>query len=181
MTALRHVAKELHVLPLAVRYWVRHRLLACTTSSSDHRRFQKHVVATFTRRHGNGVDSLPLRVLIIDQDAGFSSALADVLASLKKPIEWTIACDGYTAGLQTLLFSPDVLMVDSIMSGVDSRILVRQLKKLSGVGRISVIAMTQQPAEHDMLAAAGVDAILTKPFTTQALLEQLSNLTEQRI
>ncbi len=173
------VAQQLNVSPVTVRYWAQHGLLPCVTTAGGHRRFLQRDIAEFARTRCSAAVPPALRILIVDRDAGFSSYLGDILDSLKKPIEWTIASDGYSAGVQTLLFSPDILIIDTTTIGMDGSTLMRQLEKLPGIGRISVIAMTQQPVERAALLAIGVDAVLTKPFTKSLLLEQLGKLTDR--
>jgi CheY-like chemotaxis protein len=73
--------------------------------------------------------------------------------------------------------SPDLLITDVEMPGLDGFELTRRLRASARWGRLPVIMITSSDDKHRAQAAAvGVDVLLGKPYAEQALLDQAQQL-----
>ena len=114
--------------------------------------------------------------LVVEDDEGTSTALEALL----RANGWRVAatCLGEEAVRLAAELRPDVVLLDLVLprsSGLDT---VRDLKEQDGAGGLPVIAMTglwlgDQPG---LLASAGFDGSLRKPYTAAALLAELERV-----
>jgi len=81
-----------------------------------------------------------------------------------------------------LTTTPDVILLDLRLPGMDGMALVRQLKanpETSGIPIVVVTAFPESYPREDLLAA-GCDAYIAKPINTRQLPNQLREVTERR-
>jgi CheY-like chemotaxis protein len=116
---------------------------------------------------------VPRRILIVDDEP----AVADL-------IEAVLVGEGYTVaiardGAQGLLFakewSPDLILMDVMLPGVDGGTAIRRLKSDPATSDIPIVAMSAGRnirQQSDELTDA--DAALAKPFDIDALLAQVA-------
>jgi CheY-like chemotaxis protein len=110
-----------------------------------------------------------LRVLIVDDNRDGADALGLLLEELDNQVHVTYG------GLQALdvatAFSPDLMLVDLLMPGMDGCTLVSRFRQLPGFATTKIVAITgQKGEEHKALAMdAGCDLVLFKPVTLAAV------------
>ena len=119
---------------------------------------------------------LPGRILVVD----------DNLANLKLAGD-ICECEGYEVdraqsaerALEAIaLRSPDLILMDLALPGMDGLALTRHLRSMPATRHIPVVALTAFAMRHDEERAreAGCDAYLAKPIDTRALPALLSGL-----
>ncbi len=114
-------------------------------------------------------------VLVVDDEASYRRALQRVLQSAGYQV--ILAADGFQAGILLLQHRPAVMTLDLQMpglSGFDVLHYIRQHSELSQT-KILVISGLQQ-AQLDKAQEAGADAMLSKPFDNQQLLDSIALL-----
>ena len=166
------VAELLMVSPVTVRQWAQKNWIPAVTTAGGHRRFLRKDVEAFARERGMELASDgPLRVLVVDDNSSFANYLADLLSNQPEPIETETAHDGFDAGRKVLQFSPDFVLLDLKMPGMDGFSVCRQLKQDTATKHIRVIAMTgyYTPENETRILEAGADACLAKPFDKNVL------------
>jgi len=116
---------------------------------------------------------VPPRILIVDDEP----AVADL-------IEAALVGEGYTVaiardGVQGLMlardWSPDLILMDVMLPGVDGGTAIRRLKNDPATADIPIVAMSAGRnirRQSDELTDA--DAALAKPFDIDALLAQVA-------
>jgi CheY-like chemotaxis protein len=74
--------------------------------------------------------------------------------------------------------SPDVILLDLRLPGMDGVALIRQLKSNPETRDIPTVAMTAYPEDYrrEDLVAAGCDAYIVKPIDTRTLPRKLEEL-----
>lgn len=87
------------------------------------------------------------------------------------------AC-GQEALDQVLEFSPDLILLDVMMPGMDGPSTLAQLRELPGLATTAVAFLTAkvQPNEVESFLALGALKVIAKPFDPMALPEQIREL-----
>ncbi len=115
------------------------------------------------------------KILIVDDDI-------DIL----EPLQLLLETEGYEVAITTKgeqvftkiqTFSPDLIILDVLMSGSDGRIICRRLKDTAETKKIPVIMMSAHPSARSDSTGSGADAFIAKPFE----IEDLCNLVKKHI
>ena len=112
-------------------------------------------------------------VLIVDDNAINLKLASDVLE-----------CDGFlieraTDAEQALLLlervTPDIILMDIALPGMDGLMLTRKLKAQARFAAVPILALTAfaMKGDDDKALAAGCDGYITKPIDTRNLVSQL--------
>jgi two-component system, chemotaxis family, CheB/CheR fusion protein len=114
--------------------------------------------------------ALPRRILIIDDNADASEALAMLLANEGHQVETRL--DGVSGLSTAATFSPDVVLLDIGLPGMDGYEVARRLRESGSNRNVVLVAVTGYglPADRLKSAEAGFDHHLTKPVDYEALI-----------
>ncbi|GAB6194764.1 hybrid sensor histidine kinase/response regulator [Lysobacter xanthus] len=117
------------------------------------------------------------RVLVVDDNADAAESMGMVLELLG--LEHRIAYDGPTALEAVETFTPDVVLLDIGMPGMDGYEVARRLRGDPAKSALRLIALTgwSQPQDRERSRAAGFDHHLSKPVDIGALQSLLDDST----
>jgi len=112
----------------------------------------------------------PLRLLVVDDDAGIRDLLADYLA--KQGLQVKTARDAQEMDERLAGFDPDLVIMDLMLPGEDGLSLTRKLKAARAV---PVIMLSARGEEIDRIVGleVGADDYLPKPFNPRELLARI--------
>jgi len=112
----------------------------------------------------------PKRILIIDDNADASEALAMLLANEGHEVETCL--DGVSGISAAATFSPDVVLLDIGLPDMDGYEVSRRLRESGSNRNVILVAVTGYglPSDHLRSAEAGFDHHLTKPVDYEALI-----------
>jgi signal transduction histidine kinase/AraC-like DNA-binding protein len=119
------------------------------------------------------------RIVLVEDNAELRRFLMQVLAR-------TYECYAFDNGHEALEairdFMPDVVLAEVGMPDMDGLMVCRSIKENRSTCHIPVILLTARDAESHMVEGfgAGADAYITKPFSTNVLLAQLSGMIHNR-
>jgi CheY-like chemotaxis protein len=116
------------------------------------------------------------KILIVDDEELNRQLLAEILQPLGFNLEEAI--DGQDALDKTLAFSPDLILMDLIMSGLDGFEVVRRIRQNHAFQHIRIIAVSASAFKHTRRKSlnAGCDDFIVKPLKIKELLEKLQQL-----
>ncbi|HZZ02985.1 CheR family methyltransferase [Paraburkholderia sp.] len=119
----------------------------------------------------------PKRILIIDDNADASEALAMLLANEGHEVETCL--DGVSGISAAATFSPDVVLLDIGLPGMDGYEVARTLRESDSSRKTTLVAVTGYglPSDHLRSAEAGFDHHLTKPVDYEALIRLFGGVT----
>ena len=122
--------------------------------------------------------SEPVRILIVDDDAGLRGALLAVFRGNPR-FTAQAATDGHDGLARIATFRPHLVLVDLRMPGLDGADLCRVLRSSPETRSIRILAMSGLADDEvrERMLAAGADAFLAKPFTLTDLEATVARLT----
>jgi len=117
------------------------------------------------------------KVLVVDDNPAILELLNETLA--EHGYEVTTSCDGVDAIQKISDISPDIVITDIVMPGIDGIELLLSLRK--DTPEIKIIAMSGGNRGHadtylHMAEKLGANAIINKPFEISELLGKLKVL-----
>ena len=115
-------------------------------------------------------DGSPLRALVVDDEAPLARLVAGYLT--REGFEVTVVGDGLAAVKAARDESPDVIVLDLMLPGLDGVEACRQIRTFSDAYLIMLTARTE---EVDKLVglSVGADDYLTKPFSPRELVARI--------
>jgi len=116
------------------------------------------------------------KILIVDDDSGVQEILIRMLSTYGFRAE--VASDGFEAGVKTVQFKPDLMVLDLYMSGMDGFEVCKQIKENSNTSHIKILALTGYDTKEtkDRILEAGADGFLVKPVEIKTLLQNIDDL-----
>ena len=176
---LGQAAKYLGVAQSTIRKWSDQGRVPAFYTPGGHRRYKRGDLDRFLDRSGPssaGGGGVGPVVLIVDDDP-----------RLREYVRVNLEMEGYTVreagdgeeGLQVLEEStPDLVLLDVMMPGVDGWEMLRRVQERHGVGTIPVIMFSgkvDEPAAEEA-AKRGAQGFIGKPFNPQELIDQTKQL-----
>jgi CheY-like chemotaxis protein len=116
---------------------------------------------------------VPTKILVADDSVTMRRVLEMTFAGEDARV---VTVDSAEAALNKVAeLSPDVVLADVSMPGVDGYELCRKLKSNAASAKTAVIVLASQHHPYDDAKgrAAGVDDHVSKPFDTQAMIERV--------
>lgn len=174
---LGQAARYLGVAQSTIRKWSDQGRLPAFYTPGGHRRYTRRELDTFVASSAAGASrgrSSPL-ILIVDDDP-----------RIREFVRVNLEMDGYTVreaanaeeGLAVLEDdSPDLILLDVMMPGVDGWEMLRRVHERHGVGSIPVIMFSGKVDESaDEAESRGAQAFLGKGFNPQDLVSRTKEL-----
>src|SRR5947208_2564621 len=174
---LGQAAKYLGVAQSTIRKWSDVGRVPAFYTPGGHRRYRRPDLDAFLNRSGPGGSTAEAPVvLIVDDDP-----------RLREYVRVNLEMEGYSVreagdaeqGLSVLEEStPDLVLLDVMMPGVDGWEMLRRVQERHGVGAIPVIMFSGKVEElaAEEAASRGAQAFVGKPFSPQELIDQTKQL-----
>ena len=120
------------------------------------------------------------RILVVDDDPAIRQLLADVLEM--EGYEVSLAVDGLAAVHAVTAASPDFVILDVMMPGLDGFEVLSAIRAQGGEP-VPVLMLTAaaEPDSDARAWAEGVDYYLAKPFTPDAVLDLIDSVLTHEV
>lgn len=123
------------------------------------------------------------KVLVVDDEPNIVLSLEFLMS--QAGLEVVTAEDGESALLRLKDASPDLLLLDISLPGISGFEVLEQLRQReqqATTQRLPVIMLTAhgREVEREKSLALGADDYVTKPFSTQQLVEKVKSLLGER-
>ena len=174
---LGQAAKYLGVAQSTIRKWSDQGRVPAFYTPGGHRRYRRADLDTFLNSSGpSGSTGEAPVVLIVDDDP-----------RLREYVRVNLEMEGYSVreagdaeqGLSVLEEStPDLVLLDVMMPGVDGWEMLRRVQERHGVGAIPVIMFSGKVEDlaAEEATSRGAQGVVGKPFSPQELVDQTKQL-----
>ena len=127
----------------------------------------------------DGFGSDKTKVLIVDDDAEIVELISDVLMKDGR-FEIKTASSGYTAGIQTQQFRPDVILLDYMLPDVNGNIVCQTIRRNPEFEHIKIIIVSGviKQDEIDQMLQAGAQGFVKKPFNITELTDKITQVMQ---
>lgn len=173
------VARLLGAGRTTVQRWIDGGELRAYRTPGRHRRVAKTDLLRFLRLRGMPVPRALhalVRVLVIDDDVGFLTALPPLLRRVDRAIEVELASSGIDGLLAIGARHPDVVLLDAMMAGLDGFEVCRRIHATPETADIAVVGMSGSPQNAALFERAGARHFLPKPLAVPAVVDVLRAL-----
>jgi excisionase family DNA binding protein len=156
------------------------RLKGFRVPGSRFRRIPRDALVQFMKENGippDTLDSGKSKVLVVDDDPEIVELFVDVLDRDGR-FEVRTADSGYTAGLITNEFRPDLIILDYMLPDVNGNVVCRTLRERSELSTTKIIIVSgvvNQDEINDLLKS-GADEFVKKPFNIERLVDRIGQL-----
>jgi two-component system response regulator len=123
----------------------------------------------------------PATIMVVEDDEPSRDALSRRLE--RRGYRIVLAVDGHEAVSKGRSASPDLILMDLGLPGIDGCEATRQLKGNRSTAHIPIIVLSAHAmtSHRDMALAAGGDDFDTKPVRFQQLLEKIEALLNSQV
>jgi CheY-like chemotaxis protein len=115
------------------------------------------------------------KIAIIDDDASILEAIDMLLTSEGYNVR---TCTNGDCFLERQDFSPDLVLLDLLLSGKDGRLVIKELRKKPLTRDVPVVIMSAHTMKAEDKAVEGAQEFLPKPFDIDKLLELVKKYTD---
>ena len=156
------------------------RLKGFRVPGSRFRRIPRDALLVFMRENGIPPDALnsgKTKILVVDDDPEIVELFVDVLTRDGR-FEVKTADTGYTAGMITNEFRPDLIILDYMLPDVNGNVVCKTIREdptLNNTKIIVVSGVVNQDEINDLLKS-GADEFVKKPFNIEKLIERIGQL-----
>jgi DNA-binding response OmpR family regulator len=134
----------------------------------------------FKRLFSNDKNPSDYRIVVIDDDEAIRQMVTDILAEEGYQVFTAYNGDEAIRLLDELSPSPDVLVVDLVMPGMDGREFIERARVRFGRGSLPPIMLLTGAKQGEREAnVLEIDDYLPKPFEQDHLLQHVYNLIEK--
>jgi two-component system alkaline phosphatase synthesis response regulator PhoP len=119
-------------------------------------------------------------IFIIEDDKNILEVLRFNLAKERYRVDYSE--DGETGLLKIASKTPDLILLDLMLPGIDGLEVCRRLKTNEKTNSISIVMLTAKGEEADIVAGLelGADDYITKPFSTRVLLARIRTVLRRK-
>jgi two-component system, OmpR family, response regulator len=156
------------------------RLKGFRVPGSRFRRIPRDALLQFMKENGippDALDSGKTKVLVVDDDPEIVELFVDVLERDGR-FEVRTADSGYTAGLITHEFRPDLILLDYMLPDINGNIVcktIREKDEFSTTKIVIISGVVNQDEINDLLKS-GADEFVKKPFNIEKLIERIGQM-----
>ncbi|MHC4110413.1 MAG: helix-turn-helix domain-containing protein [Planctomycetota bacterium] len=176
------VAKICNVAPRTVSKWFdTGQLKGYRIPGSKDRRIPVSELVRFMKANNMPAPTLPvgkIRVLIVNNNGGAASALADTLRT-NTDYEVQIAVSNFETGTIAQKFSPHVLLVNLLAEGIDATSICKSIRTDEDLQTIKIIALANQlsDSESAALLQKGFDGSISNSNDTAEIVKKIEEAT----
>jgi two-component system alkaline phosphatase synthesis response regulator PhoP len=111
------------------------------------------------------------KILIVEDDQDISDAVNLFLSS--EGFQTHIVTNSTEVYKEISSFSPNLIILDVLLSGIDGRTICTKLKSNNQTKHIPIIMISAHPTVKDLVEKAGADSFIPKPFSIDILLSEI--------
>lgn len=118
-----------------------------------------------------------MKILVVDDNHDICEMVETILVS--EGYDSVSCANPLIASAMIKKIKPKLVITDILMSGLDGRNLVKELRSSKEGNSLKILMMSANPEFSQNGAIDGADAFLAKPFQMDELLEKVQQLTSE--
>jgi DNA-binding response OmpR family regulator len=111
------------------------------------------------------------KILVVDDDKDILEAISFMLDAHGFQVETD---SGGTVEKRIEEYSPNLLLLDMLLSGKDGRDITRKLKSETATKGLPIIMISAHPTAEKTIRESGADDFLAKPFEMDELIKRIN-------
>jgi DNA-binding response OmpR family regulator len=116
------------------------------------------------------------KVLVIDDDEAVLDVMKEALVYEGFEVKIADKADDIQGMISA--YSPDVLLIDYILNGINGGEICHQIKENNSTGKLPVIIVSAYPKVLTSLGLYGCDKFIPKPFDLDDLVESIKSVLQ---
>jgi len=178
-----HISKICGVTMLTVINWIESGELPAYKTPGGHRRVARADLLNFLAKHKvplpeESAKESGCRILIVDDDESIIELATLLIKRTHTNCIVRSAMDGFEAGIQVILFNPDLVILDLKLPGIDGFEVCKKIKSNPQTKHIKILAVTgyhSLKAKQEILSH-GADGYLPKPFDNKEFVQTVKEM-----
>jgi len=156
------------------------RLKGFRVPGSKFRRIPRDALLQFMKDNGippDAIETGKTKVLVVDDDPEIVELFVDVLERDGR-FEVQTANTGYTAGIKTNEFKPDLIILDYMLPDVNGNVVCKTIRENPQFANTKIIIVSGVVNQDEIadLMKSGADDFVKKPFNIEKLIERIGQL-----
>ncbi len=178
--SVTEAAKLCKVTRATIWRWIKSGLLNAGVTAGGHYRITskdlQNLIKSKNMTFSCRTDIDKYKILVVDDDPSVRNLLGKSLA--RKGYDVAYASDGFEAGVKTIKFEPNIVILDLFMPKMDGFEVCHQLKKNSDTSSIKIIAISgyESKENKERILSCGADRFFVKPVDIKALISEIHHL-----
>lgn len=177
------VAQVCRVTTRTINNWIRAGKLKAYATPGGHFRIWPNDLETFLKAHKMDINfdlrgEHPKRILIVDDDEAYAEMIREVLRDKVPSCEITVTQDGYEALIMLGELTPDLVVLDLMMPGIDGFKVLDLIanRKLSYDLKVLILSGNLTTSAVERLKRSRADRWLAKPVSATELVHSVLDL-----
>lgn len=180
------IGKYCRVTYRTVLRWIEDGRLDSFVTPGGHHRVRKQDFMIFLKKHNMPLPGdvmltlLPKKILVVDDDPDTLMLFSTIIRKDLK-CEVAVARDGFDAASKLLEWSPELVVLDIMMPGMDGYEVAQRIKNNSKLAHIKILAVSTIVTDEikSKIIGYGADLCIEKTFDPKQLCEAISGLLDQ--
>ena len=181
------IAKILHVTRVTVYNWIKLGQLKAARVHQGKYRVSRKDFAEFIKQHklensiaSESIAPPTIKILVVDDEPEVIKIIKAFLEKANPYYHVVGTTSSFEAGHLISSFSPNLVILDLVMPGMDGFSVCRQIKSDPHTRGTKIIAITAHSSDANLkkIRKEGADIVLTKPFNYRKLLSSIKKLTK---
>jgi excisionase family DNA binding protein len=173
-------AKLCKVTRATIWRWIKSGALKAGATAGGHYRIFREDLHAFITSKGmtscSRSETRKHKVLIVDDDPSVRKLF--IVAFMKNGFAVDSASDGFEAGIKTIQFQPDIVILDLYMPKLDGFEVCRQLKNNDSTSNIKIVAVSghQNQTNREKILSCGADRFFEKSVDIKVIISETNKL-----
>ncbi len=175
------IAKQLNVASSTVARWIDDGKIKAFVTPGGHRRVNREDFLQFLNEHDMPIpkeliSSELKKILVVDDDQKILNAIERTIKRRKDGVEIFKAENGFQANRAVDNYSPDLVILDIRLPGIDGLKICRMIKEKHKEIKVLAITGYDVNENRNKIYDSGADAFLQKPFYNKEMVQAIDNL-----
>jgi excisionase family DNA binding protein len=177
--SVTEVSKICGVTRATIWRWIKAGQLKAATTAGGHHRILPSDLQSFMEKKKMPVrfrGRNKKRILIVDDDDSIRKFFSRILD--REDMELAYAADGFDAGLKTVQFEPDLVILDLFMPEMNGFAVCQKIKENNDTANIKIIAISGYDTKENVerIFQCGANDFCPKPLNKQTIIKAIDNL-----